>query len=541
MLTPKVTGVLIDSAIPNAHVGLIYELGVLLLIAGIAMALFTYVQAMTTVRVSTTAELVSQSAMWGRLLKFRPDFFRQYSSGDLQTRVNAVGEVSRELNGATMRPLISGMLALLNFFVLWYYSWTLAKIALVVGLVVLLLVFIISHFIRNLSNRLHDLQGTFHGLMVQMVGGVGKLRVAGAEHRAFNHWVSHYTPQLQLMRRIQFLKDLITIFNLNMPTVALAFVFWKAAKLTIGLSFTDPDYISLGDFIAFNTAFTLYLTGWTDVSDTFVGVLDTIVKGKRIKPILDAAPEVADDAADPGRLKGFIKFENVSFRYSENGPLILDDVSFEINPGEFVAFVGPSGSGKSTVLRMLLGFERPAYGRVLYDGQDLAGLDTLAVRRQIGVVIQNGRLNAGTIIENVSNNARLTQTEIWDALAGAGMSQDVEQMPMGLHTMVAEGGMNFSGGQRQRLLIARALATRPNIVFFDEATSALDNKTQAIVSESLERRKVTRVVIAHRLSTIRTADRIYVVERGKIVQHGTYDELVEQEGLFKELTARQRV
>jgi ATP-binding cassette subfamily C protein len=539
MITPKVTGALVDTAIPNASKPLIYEFGVILFVAGLATALFTYVQLMTTVRVSTTAELTSQSAMWARLLKFRPNFFRTYSSGDLQLRVNAVGEVNRDLNGATMRPLISGLLALLNFFLLWYYSWTLAKIAIWVGVLVLLLTLIVSYFVRHMSFRLHDLQGNFHGLMVQMIGGVGKLRVAGAEHRAFNHWVTEYTPQLHLMRRIQLLKDLVTTCNLNMPTIALGFLFWKAAKLTVGLRYTDPDYISIGDFIAFNTAFTLYLTGWTDVSDTFVGVLDSIVKGRRIKPILDAEPEVADDAADPGRLQGLIKFENVSFRYIENGPLILDDVSFEINPGEFVAFVGPSGSGKSTILRLLLGFDRPEYGRILYDGQDLSGLDVLAVRRQIGVVIQNGRLNAGSIIDNVSNNAKLSHAEIWDALASAGMNDDVEKMPMGLHTVVAEGGVNFSGGQRQRLLIARALATRPHIVFFDEATSALDNKTQAIVTETLERRKVTRVVIAHRLSTIRTADRIYVIDRGRVMQSGTFDELSQQDGVFKDLISRQ--
>jgi ATP-binding cassette subfamily C protein len=541
MLAPKVTGVLIDSAVPNADVRLIYELGALLFVAGIATALFTYVQVMNTVRVSTAAEQISQAAMWDRLLKFRPSFFRKYSSGDLQTRVNAVGEVHRELNSATMRPLIAGMLALLNFFLLWYYSWELAKIAIWVGLIVLLLTLLISHFIRQTSYRLQDLEGTFHGLMVQMIGGVGKLRVAGGEHRAFHHWVSQYTPQLHLTRKIQFLQDVTKIFNLILPTAALVWLFWKAAKITVGLDHTDPNRISLGDFIAFNTAFTLYLTGWIDVSNTLVSVLDTIAKGRRIKPILEAEPEVADEAADPGRLKGFIQFENVSFRYLENGPLILDNVSFTVHPGEFVAFVGPSGSGKSTILRMLLGFERPEYGRVLYDSQDLAGLDVLAVRRQIGVVVQNGRLNAGSLIDNIANNAKLTHAEIWDAIASAGMSQDVEHMPMGLHTMVAEGGVNFSGGQRQRLLIARALATRPKIVFFDEATSALDNKTQAIVSDSLTRRKVTRLVIAHRLSTIHGADRIYVIDRGRIVQQGTYAELSVAEGLFKDLISRQLV
>lgn len=541
MLVPKVTGVLVDSAIPNADHELLYQLAGILFAVGTGTAIFTYVQVMTTVRVSTVAEMVSQAAMWDRLLKFRPDFFRKFSSGDLQMRVNAVGEVNRELNGATMRPLISGVLALLNFLLLWYYSWELAKIAIWIGLAVLLLTLAISHFIRQLSFRLHDLEGNFHGLMVQMIGGVGKIRTAGAEYRAFNHWVSKYTAQLQLNKRIQSLKDVISVFDLALPTVAAAFLFWKAAKLTVGLEITDPKRISIGDFIAFNTAFTLYLTGWSDVSTTLVGVLDTVVKGKRIKPLLDGVPEVPDDATDPGRLKGAIQFENVSFRYVEDGPLILDNVSFQIEPGEFVAFVGPSGSGKSTILRMLLGFEHPEYGRVLFDGQDLAGLDVLALRRQIGSVLQNGRLTAGPVADAVSNNAKITHAEIWDAIADAGMTEDIEKMAMGLHTVVAEGGVNLSGGQRQRLLIARALATRPKIVFFDEATSALDNRTQATVSEAMDRRRVTRVVIAHRLSTIRHADRIFVIDRGRVVQAGSFDELTSQEGLFKNLAARQMV
>jgi len=307
------------------------------------------------------------------------------------------------------------------------------------------------------------------------------------------------------------------------------------------LPIDDPERITIGDFIAFNTAFVLYLAGWTDVSNTLVSILDSAMKSRRVKPLLEAEPEVADDAADPGRLKGNIQVEQVSFRYRKDGPRILNDISFRIQPGEFVAFVGPSGSGKSTLLRVLLGFEQPEEGRVLYDGQDLAGMDAIGVRRQIGSVLQNGRLNAGSILNNISNNTKISHAEAWEAVGDAGFTEDIEQMPMGLHTMVAEGGANLSGGQRQRLLIARALVARPKMVFFDEATSALDNKTQATVSQALDRRKITRLVIAHRLSTIRQADRIYVLDRGTIVQVGTFEELSQQEGVFRDLIARQLV
>lgn len=541
MLVPKVTALLVDSAIPNADRRLLSELAALLAIAAFASAAFTFIQLMTTVRISTDSEVTSQAAMWDRLLKLRPDFFRQFSSGDLQKRVDAVGEVLRELNGATIRPMISGVLALLNFLLLWYYSWELAKVAIWVGLAVLLVTMTVSYFVRRASVVLHEQEGKFHGLVVQMIGGVSKIRTMGAENRAFNHWLTKYVDELHTRRNIEYLRDVVTIFNLLIPTIALAFVFWKAAQLTVGLEITDPKRMSIGDFLGFSTAFTLYLTGWTDVSNTLVGVLDSIVKGRRIRPLLLGEPEVADDASDPGKLKGFITFENVSFRYRHDGPQILEDISFQIRPGEFVAFVGPSGSGKSTVLRLLLGFEQPESGRVCFDGQDIQGVDVLAVRRQIGTVLQNGRLNHGSILDNISNNSQITMAEAWDAVSDAGMSRDVESMPMGLHTAVSEGGTNLSGGQRQRLLIARALAVRPKLVFFDEATSALDNKTQSTVSDALERRKVTRVVIAHRLSTIRQADRIFVLDKGRIVQDGKFDDLSEIDGPFRDLVSRQMV
>ncbi len=539
MVAPRVTGALVDNAIPNADGRLLWEFAALLTATALGTALFTYAQAMASVRTGTLADITAQSAMWDRLLKFKPDFFRRYASGELQTRVNAVGEVVQEMSSSTVRPLISGVLALLNFLLLWYYSWDLAKIALWIGAATLVMTAIAAVVVRRHALRLHDLEGEFNGLMIQMIAAVGKLRVAGAEYRAFNHWVVKYTEQLVTTLRIQRAKDTVDAINRVVPPIASALIFWHATDLTIGLSATDPKAISIGDFIAFNTAFILYLTGWADVSNTLLDVQSTLVKTRRIKPLLEGQVEVADDASDPGRLSGSIRFENVSFRYHEDGPIILREVSFEIAPGEFVAFVGPSGSGKSTILRLMLGFERPTEGRILFDGQDLAGLDILAVRRQMGSVLQNGRLSAGNIMENIANNTKLSHAEIWDAIADAGLSDDVERLPMGLHSMVAEGGSNFSGGQRQRLLIARALAARPRIVLFDEATSALDNKTQAIVSEALDRRRVTRLSIAHRLSTIRKADRIYVLQSGQVVQAGNFDTLSKQPGLFQDLMSRQ--
>jgi ABC-type bacteriocin/lantibiotic exporter with double-glycine peptidase domain len=259
----------------------------------------------------------------------------------------------------------------------------------------------------------------------------------------------------------------------------------------------------------------------------------------RTRTILDETPEVDASRTAVGRLRGRIDIEHVTFRYRDDGPLTLDDVTIHAEPGQCIALTGPSGSGKSTILNLLLHFETPMSGAIYLDGQELSSLDIIAVRRQIGVVTQDGKIMSGSIFENIASGGYCTMEQAWDAARAAGLAEDIESMPMGMHTVIAEGGGNISGGQRQRLLIARALVRNPSVIVFDEATSALDNRTQAIVTASLNHLQVTRILVAHRLSTIRQANRIYVIETGRVVQQGSYDELVAQAGLFASLVQRQ--
>ena len=541
MLVPWTVGVLFDTAIPEADRRMLYEIAALLLVAALAGTVFSFVQAMASLRLGIRREMAAQAATWDRVLQLSPSFFRSYSSGDLQTRVNAVSDINRELGVATLRPLVSGILALLNFGLLWHYSPDLAVIAFWIGMIVMIVTISSSYVIQRLSFRLIEMAGAFHGTVIELIGSVPKLRLTGSEYRAFSHWASRYTPQLKLEMTIDKLADAVALFHIALSPVATGLLFWVATSLVVGLEPGGENQMTMGTFIAFNTAFVLYLSGWAAISNTIVSIIDTMVKAKRVKPILEGELEVGVESIDPGRLNGHIALDNISFRYHEEGLPVLDDVSLEIHPGELVAIVGHSGSGKSTLLRLLLGFDRPQQGRILYDGKDLAGLDVIAVRRQIGTVLQNGRLNSGSIYENIANHVQITHSEAWEAAADAGLADDIEKMPMGIHTVVAEGGTNLSGGQRQRLLIARALATRPKMVFFDEATSALDNRTQSIVTEALDRRRVTRIVIAHRLSTIRKADRLIVLDRGKVAQTGSFAELSTAPGIFRELISRQLV
>jgi ATP-binding cassette subfamily C protein len=301
------------------------------------------------------------------------------------------------------------------------------------------------------------------------------------------------------------------------------------------------EVLSTGDFLSFNAAYTNFQNAFIQLSLILPSLMKVKLLFNRAQPIFEAIPEATTQSQNPGELVGDIEVNHVNFSYQKEGPQILKDISMKINPGEFTAVVGGSGSGKSTLLRLLLGFETPASGTIFYGGQDLAALDIQAVRRQIGVVLQNGKLMTGDIFKNIVGSSHLTLEDAWEAARLAGIDQDIEAMPMKMHTYLTVGGGSLSGGQTQRLLIARAIVHKPSMLFFDEATSALDNRSQAVVSQSLEKLNTTRIVVAHRLSTIVNADRIYVMDRGRIVQTGAYADLIRQQGLFAELAKRQKI
>lgn len=539
MLTPQAMALVLDNAIPDANMRLLIELGLALIAAAFGMALFGLAQGVVSIRLGIAADSESQAAMWDRLLRLRVPFFRRFSSGDLLARATAVSDINRELNGQTLQSLLSSLMLLLNLGLLYFYSARLAGIAVALGFVIAVVTVVAGIYIRRFYRELLELQGHFFGLVVQLVHAVSKLRVAGAERRAFALWTDRHAEQLDYMLRAQRAEDSVTVFNQAVPALGSILLFWFGVNLLGGGAGGEREALSVGTFLAFNVALGTFIGGATVLSNTAVGIMDTLLKARRVSPLLEAEPEVGADKVDPGPLQGDIALSNVEFRYVPGGQMVLDGVSVEAAPGEFVAFVGPSGSGKSTLFRLLLGFEQPEAGVVLFDGQDLAGLDVTAVRRQLGVVLQSGRISAGSIFDNIAGSTLISLDEAWEAAEDAALADDIREMPMEMHTVISEGGSNLSGGQRQRLFIARALATRPKILLLDEATSALDNRTQSVVSASLRRRKVTRLVVAHRLSTIRTAQRIYVLDSGRVVETGTFEELVAAKGLFASMMGRQ--
>jgi ATP-binding cassette subfamily C protein len=380
------------------------------------------------------------------------------------------------------------------------------------------------------------LGGRIAGMTLQFINGIAKFRVAGTEARAFAVWAREFAKQRVLAMRARRISNLVSVFNSAFPVLAWTIIFYCASSL---MKTPDTPMLTTGEFLAFMAAFVQFSTGALELSSALISVLNVIPLYERAKPILTSLPEVVPTQTVPPELTGSIDIHHVSFRYRDEGPLILRDLSLSISAGQFAAFVGPSGSGKSTLFRLLLSFETPRSGAIYFDGQDLSDLDVQAVRRQIGVVLQNARLMTGSIFRNIVGDGTLTIDDAWVAARLAGLEEDLKTMPMGMHTVVSEGGGGLSGGQRQRLLIARAIVHKPRIILFDEATSALDNRTQAIVSQSLKALNATRVVIAHRLSTVMRADRIHVLDKGSLVESGSYDELMAQGGLFAQMAKRQ--
>lgn len=535
MFPPIATGIMIDSAIPDGNTSLLYWLGFLMFGAALASAALQLAQGFANIRLQAGTDHDLQAGLWDRLLHLRMSFFRQFTSGDLTDRVRAVEAIRAKLGGATLKTLLSGGLSLLNLALLFVYSWQLALIAVGVLIANLGVTTFASASLLRHNKELVELRAVIRGVSVQLIQGVSKLRVSGAEGQAFAYWAKRYARQQAVTLRVREITDLLAIWNTTL-VLGSTILFYGAAS---ALLHSPEGGLSVGAFLAFSAAFGLFLTGARALSNTIASILEVINLAEHARPILEATPEVDLSKADPGVMSGKLAVERVTFRYRPDGAHILEDVSVHANPGEFIALVGGSGSGKSTLLRILLGFEEPEAGSAFYDDQDLSGLDLYAVRRQIGVVLQSGRISSGSIFKNIAGGSMVSLSEAWEAARAAGLAEDIEDMPMGMHTVLSEGASTLSGGQRQRLLIARALVSKPSMLFLDEATSALDNRTQQIVSESMDALQVTRVVIAHRLSTIRQADRIYVLERGRVAQVGTYDELAAQEGHFQRLVQRQ--
>ncbi|MGW7431732.1 NHLP bacteriocin export ABC transporter permease/ATPase subunit [Streptomyces sp. NPDC054861] len=523
-LVPIATGRVLGEYVPKAESGLIVQVSVALMVTSVVTAAFTLLQNLTILRLEGRVESILQPAVWDRLLRLPTSFFAERSTGELASAAMGISAIRRVLTGIGPVVVQAGTVGAMNLVLLFCYSVPLALVAVAMLFVVGAVFLGMGLWQLRWQRQLVELGNKLNNQAYQTLRGLPKLRVAAAESFAYAAWAREFARSRELQQRAGRVRNLTTVLDAVCLPLCSLIMFMLLAGPARGS-------MSAGAFLTFSTALTMLLTSVTQVTGAMVSAAAVTPLFEQVKPLLDEEPEVRGAGAQPGTLSGAIEARRLSFRYADDGPLVLDDVSLEVKPGEFVAIVGPSGCGKSTLLRLLIGFDRPTSGSVLYDGQDLAALDQAAVRRQCGVVLQNAQPLTGSILDCICGAESFTQEEVWEAAAMAGLAEDIQRMPMGLHTLIAGGGA-VSGGQRQRLMIAQALVRRPRILFFDEATSALDNETQRTVIESTRGLESSRLVIAHRLSTVMDADRVLVMSEGRIVEQGTPAALLATPGGF---------
>jgi len=538
LLVPVLTGLVLAELIPRADVPAWGAALVALLVLAFGNAVFFVVRGLALLRIEGRVDERLQAAVWSRLVALPAPFFRRFTAGDLASRANGISGIRQVLTGTAAQAAISGLFSMLSLALLLYYHWLLALY--VCGMLLLMagVTWVFAYGQVRHYREVFRMQGDIDGFVLQMINGVSKLRVANAESHALAHWARRFSKQKRAYLRAR---------HWAAGQHAITAVFQPAALAAIysvihygGPAGAAPG-MELAAFLSFNAAFGQLSAAVGNLTTALTTALTVIPLLERVKPVLDERPESAGGGIDPGDLQGDIEVSNVTFRYAASAPNAIEDLSFRIRQGEYVAFVGPSGSGKSTICRLLLGLEQPTSGSVLLDGDDLAGLDMVAVRQRMGVVLQTGQLVVGSIYENIAGMSPLSPEAAWEAARAAAIEDDIRAMPMQMRTVVPADGTGLSVGQKQRLLIARALARQPRILLFDEATSALDNRAQAIVQASLKTINATRIVIAHRLSSIRDVDRIHVLDRGRIVETGAYEELIARDGMFAALARRQLV
>lgn len=532
LISPAITQLLYSYIVPSGQISLLLSLAVMLTETAVSAALVGIVRQLALSRMETKLSVSVEAAVMARVLSLPASFFKQFSAGDLSSRMQGIGQLCAAISSAVLGIGASSLFSLIYLGQVFSFAPSLVAPSLLITLLSLAVTALSALCQVRYGKKQLMAAAKNSGVVFSLFTGIQKIRLAGAERRAFAHWAEGYREQAEYQYASPVFVRAGEAIAAGITTVGTILIYYSAAM----------HQVAAADYIAFSASFGMVSGALTSLASVGVMVAQIRPLVEMVEPILQAEPEVAEGKQMIRRLSGGLELSNISFRYVPDGPLILDNVSLKIRPGQYVAVVGETGCGKSTLMRLMLGFEKPQKGAVYYDGKDLAKADLKSLRQHIGVVMQNGKLFQGDIYSNIVISApELSLDDAWEAAEMAGIADDIRAMPMGMHTLISEGGGGISGGQRQRLMIARAIAPRPRILMLDEATSALDNVTQKKVSDSLERLGSTRIVIAHRLSTIRHCDRILVMEKGRITADGTYEELMRTNEYFAGLVRRQQI
>jgi len=532
MLLPKINHIIFSDVVENQSMQLFFAVTVFLVCVSVSTLLIGVLKSLLMARINTKISLAVEAATMMRVMSLPPSFFKEYGAGELSGRAQYIGSLCDMLVSTVLSTGLSSVFSLIYITQIFTYAPALVIPALSVILATILFSVISSFVQMRISKNRMELSTKESGMRYAMISGIQKIKLSGAEKRAFARWANLYAKGASFTYDPPNFIKINSVISMAISLIGTLVMYWSAVE----------SGMSVADYYAFNTAYGMVSGAFMSLAGIALTVAQIKPTIDMAKPILKAVPEMSEGKQVITNLSGSIELHNVSFRYTESQPNVLDDFSLKIKAGQYVAVVGATGCGKSTLMRIMLGFETPQKGSVYYDGKDIAALDLKSLRRNIGTVMQNSKLFSGDIYSNIVISAPwLTMDQAWEAAEMSGIAEDIRRMPMGMHTIISEGSGGISGGQRQRLVIARAIAPKPKILMFDEATSALDNLTQKQVSDSLEKLKCTRIVIAHRLSTIRACDRIIFLDKGRIAEDGTYDELIAKNGLFAELVERQRL
>lgn len=533
LASPAVTENLFGVVVPRQDKTGLLGVMFFLIATVVASALLRLSQFMSHLLLETKSAAPLQAAVWDRLFHLPISFFKKHGSGELLRRASGVESMQRLLSNTVIQGALNIIAVVCGFILMLRYNALLALTLIGCVILVMGLLLYAGFSIGKREQEVASEEAESTGILLQIIQGIAKFRTTCTEIKAFSLWERSFAKLLRIQYKRDGAESLMTaISSLISPCfLLLLYILYMTGSF---------GSMAMGTFLAFSAAFSSVAAAMEDFcySSEDIGKLTTYYK--RLQPILDECPEGVSSAASPGVLRGSIELRDITFRYSPELPAVLRGLSISIPEGSFVAITGGSGCGKSTLIRLLLGFENPEAGTVSYDGQDIALMDCRQIRRQLGVVLQNGKILGDDILTNIiGTSASLTVDDAWEAAELAGIAEDIEEMPMEMYTVLGENGGTLSGGQRQRLLIARALAAHPRVLIFDEATSALDNKTQATITARIDALHCTRVVVAHRLSTIRNADKIYYLANGAVAESGTYEELMAKKGLFYEMASRQ--
>ena len=532
ILMPTLNQLIYDDYIPLGDFGSLVQMSIVMVTFMAGNLMFSIVKNLASFCLTSRMGNELQNAAYHRLFFLPQSFFRNYDSADLGRRVMSIGSTANHFAATFIITGFSALFSLVYLIRMCSYSGKLTWVGVGMYLVYALVVTAISASAKKKEAEIAEADAQASSKLYQYINGIDKIRMAGVEERALLSYMQPYSRQQTIEIRNNRLVSVAEVLTGISSTVFSMVLYLLIVKNKMGLS--------VGSFIAFNTAFGSFTGSLQALLDQCLEIYQTKDVAKRFMPIFETKPEDDDSKETPGALTGAIELDRVSFTYVPGSRNVLNELSLRINPGEYIGIVGSSGCGKSTLLKLLLGFETPNSGMVLLDGKDLRSLDKGAYRKQLGVVLQNGRLIAGSIYDNITiTHPGATMAEVNAVIDAVGLREDLNNMPMGIHTMLSENCNTISGGQQQRILIARAIIGKPAILIFDEATSALDNLTQAAVSSNLDKMKLTRIVVAHRLSTIKNCDRIIVLQDGAIAEEGNYDSLMARKGLFFALASRQ--